>query len=276
LPVTALALLASLLWGGADFVAGTASKRLNPLAVTGAAHLVGFGGLAVWALLDGGLAGWRDWLAVSLAGGVLGYLGLGAFYAALARGRMGVVAPVAASGAVLPVLYDLVRGEIPPPLQLAGLALAVAGCILASGPELRGGTAPAVMALTLFSAVSYGVLMVIIARGSEHYPAQTLAGFRLASVVLAVGLALATASLGGLTRADLRLIGFVGVADTGANVGYALASRLGQVGIAAVLASLYPVVVALLARVVHDERLRGVQLVGVAGALGGVALIAAG
>ena len=34
--MTALALLASLLWGGADFVAGTATKRLHPLAVTGA------------------------------------------------------------------------------------------------------------------------------------------------------------------------------------------------------------------------------------------------
>ncbi len=54
--MTALALLASLLWGGADFVAGTATKRLHPLAVTGAVHAVGFVGLLGWALASGGLA----------------------------------------------------------------------------------------------------------------------------------------------------------------------------------------------------------------------------
>ncbi len=274
--MTALALLASLLWGVADFVAGTASRRLHPLAVTGAAHTFGFVGLLSWALLDGGLGGWRDWLPLALVGGVFAYLGLAAFYAALARGRMGVVAPVTASGSALPVLYDLVRGEVPPPLQLAGLTLAVAGCILASGPELRGGTAPVVMALTLFSAVSYGLLMVVIARGSEHHPAQTLAGLRLSSVILVVALALVAGSAGGLRRGDVRLVAFVGLADTGANVGYALASRLGQIAVAAVLASLFPVVTALLARFVHDERLRGVQLAGVVGALVGVVLIAAG
>jgi len=43
-----------------------------------------------------------------------------------------------------------------------------------------------------------------------------------------------------------------------------------------VLGSLYPVVTVLLAGVVHGERLRSVQTVGVVGALAGVVLIAAG
>ena len=61
-----------------------------------------------------------------------------------------------------------------------------------------------------------------------------------------------------------------------ANGAYAVASGLGGalVSVTAVLASLYPVVTVLLARRVHGERLRPVQLAGVAGALGGVALLA--
>ncbi|MBI4942066.1 MAG: DMT family transporter [Actinobacteria bacterium] len=275
--MTALALLASLLWGGADFVAGTATKRLHPLAVTGAVHAVGFVGLLGWALAAGGLAGWREWLPLALAAGVLGYVGLAAFYLALARGPMGVVAPIAAGGSALPVAVDLARGVVPPPLQLAGLALAVVGAILASGPDLRSGRiTAAVLAMTLFSAVSYGVLMLVVAHGSEQYPAQTLMGLRLSSVVLAGGLALAVRGLGGLRRSDAGTIAFVGIGDTGANVAYALASTRGQVGVAVVLSSLFPVVTAVLARIVHDERLRAVQVVGVAGAVAGVVLIAVG
>jgi drug/metabolite transporter (DMT)-like permease len=43
-----------------------------------------------------------------------------------------------------------------------------------------------------------------------------------------------------------------------------------------VLASLYPVVTVLLARQLHAERLRAVQVAGVVATLGGVALLAAG
>jgi drug/metabolite transporter (DMT)-like permease len=64
--------------------------------------------------------------------------------------------------------------------------------------------------------------------------------------------------------------------DVAANGTYAVASRSSLVSVASVLASLYPVVTALLAYRVHGERLRGVQVVGVAASLAGVALLAGG
>ncbi len=60
---------------------------------------------------------------------------------------------------------------------------------------------------------------------------------------------------------------------TGANGSYALAASRGNLAVAAVLASLYPVVTALLARGILAERLRPVQSMGVVAALGGVLLL---
>ena len=54
----------------------------------------------------------------------------------------------------------------------------------------------------------------------------------------------------------------------------AYASRHGLLSLVAVLSSLYPAMTAVLARTVHSERLRPVQLAGVLGALAGVALLA--
>jgi drug/metabolite transporter (DMT)-like permease len=193
---------------------------------------------------------------------------------------MGVVAPIGATGAAVPVLYDLARGVVPPPLQLLGVVVALLGCVLASGVELRGGDGagggPLPIALAGFSAVSYGILLLVIARGSEQYPAQTLTGMRLTSLLLTVALVVGTRSAGGVRAADLPVLACVGVADTLANVSFALASRSGEVGITAVLASLFPVVTALLARLVHGERLAGLQVVGVGAAITGIVLIAAG
>ncbi len=276
-----LALLASLVWGASDFVAGTLSRRLHPVAVTGAAHTVGFVGVLVWALLDGGFADPGAWLLPSLAAGVFGFLGLAALYAALARGRMGVVAPIGATGAVVPVLYDLVRGQVPPALQVVGLVAAIAGCVLASGPELRAPagaqrTSAGVIGLAVFAAVGLGVVLLVLASTGEEHPAQVLTGMRATSVVLAVGIALAARSVGGLRRPDAAGVGADRVGDTHANPHVAIAASGGSVAVTSVLASLFPVVTVLLARVFHDERLGRVQLVGVGTALAGVALIAGG
>ena len=59
-----------------------------------------------------------------------------------------------------------------------------------------------------------------------------------------------------------------------ANILFGLASSRGQVSIASVLGSLYPVVTILLARVVLKERLRAIQRVGAVLSLVGAAVIA--
>ena len=62
----------------------------------------------------------------------IGVVGIGAFYRALAIGTMGVVGPITATAAIVPVAYALARGERPSTMQGVGVGLAVVGVIAAS------------------------------------------------------------------------------------------------------------------------------------------------
>jgi drug/metabolite transporter (DMT)-like permease len=77
-------------------------------------------------------------------------------------------------------------------------------------------------------------------------------------------------------RPNLATLVGAGVLDNVANLLFVLAAARGLLSLVSVLGSLYPVVTVVLARVVLDERLARWQLVGVAGALCGVALISLG
>lgn len=279
----ALALLSSLLWGTADFLGGTATRRLPAVVVVLASQGVALVCLVpLVLLLPGGSTGV---IVPGVAAGVVGPLALLAFYRALAVGTMGVVAPVAATGVVVPVAAGLVGGEQPGTAQLAGIAVAVAGVVLACGPELRGqgrGGAQA-PALALVAALGFGAVFVLLAEAAERGGAgvgevvATLLVMRATSVVtLGAVLLVRRSDRARAGHADLPALATIGVFDVGANGTYAVATQTGLVSVSAVLASLYPVVTGLLAWRLHGERLARAQWAGVGLAMTGVVLLAAG
>lgn len=277
-----LALLSSLLWGGADFLGGTMSRRYRPVVVVGLSQSAGFVAVALVAAAAGAYGDGLGYLPWAVLAGLSGVVGLVSFYAALAAGTMGVVSPIAALGVAVPVLVGLLRGERPATLQLVGIGLAVAGVVLASGPELSGRAGSRPLLLAVAAALGFGVALLSIAQGSDSSTLMTLVAMRATSLTL-LGAALAVALARGLRggelapgRADLGLVALLGVGDVAANLTFGLASTRGLVSVVAVLGSLYPVVTVLMARVLHGERLGTAATVGVAGALGGVALIAVG
>ncbi|HEX6919643.1 MAG TPA: EamA family transporter [Actinomycetes bacterium] len=273
-----LALLSSVLWGGSDFLGGTVSRRLAAPVVVGASQLVGL--LAVTAVTAGlgELGGPSGYLPWAVGAGLAGLVGLVAFYSALAIGTMGVVSPIAALGVVVPVLVGLLRGERPGTVQVFGIVLAVVGVVLASGPELSGRAGARPLLLAVLAAFAFGLALLFIAEGGRTSTLMTLVAMRATSVavmVVALGAVARRTSLG-LRAGDVPVITVMGVGDVGANLAFGVASTKGLVSVVAVLGSLYPVVTVLLARVVLAERLARVQNVGVAVALAGVVLIAAG
>jgi drug/metabolite transporter (DMT)-like permease len=284
----AVALLSAVLWGTADFLGGTVARRLPVASVLGVSQLVALLGLVPLAAVLGAFDEPRAYVLPAVGAGLTGMVALAAFYRALATGTMGVVAPIAALGVVVPIGIGLLDGERPSAVQLIGMAVAVLGVVLASGPELsgrgRGGGVP--LLLAGIAAVGFGTVLVLVAEasggedGSTGAVVMTLLTMRLASVLFLTAVLLAVLRRRGpelgVRRADLPVILAIGVFDVGANGAFALASQSDLVSVTAVLASLYPVVTVLLARRIHAERLVGVQVGGITLALTGVVLLAAG
>jgi drug/metabolite transporter (DMT)-like permease len=272
----ALAVFASLLWGSADFVGGSLSRRLRTVQVLAVSQALATVVLVGFVAVSGTARGPGSWLGWSLAAGVTWAAGMGALYSALARGTMGVVAPIASCGMALPVVLALAGGERPAPLQLGGVVVAVLGVVGSAGPDLRHGRTPQRRAvlLALTAAVLFGVEIFCVARGSASSVAMTLVGMRLTAVACVGGALLARPRERGRVRpADLVTLLVLGCLDLAATAAYALAASAGMVSLVAVLASLYPAVTVLLARRLHAERLTGVQRGGVAAVLAGAALI---
>ncbi len=271
-----LALLSSLLWGGADFLGGLLSRRRAAYAVVGASQAAGLVVATMAAVVTGGFSSPLGWLVPSMLAAVSGALGLVCFYAALASGTMGVVSPIAALGAVVPVAGGLLAGEQPSALASTGIALALIGAVAASGPELRGNAGVRPVLLAVVAGLGFGLTMLFIARGSETDAVMTMWGMRLTSVSGFAVAAVITRNLGGLRPTDAWPLVVVGVGDVAANLLFGFASQLGYVSVTSVLASLYPVATVLLARAVLHERLLRIQYVGVGAALAGVALVSLG
>lgn len=282
-----LALATSLLWGLADFGGGLLTRRIPALTVVVASQCVAVVVLGATVVVTGAWSEWGPQLWFAVAAGAVGPVALLAFYKALALGPMGVVSPLGSVGVAVPVGVGIVLGERPGLLQYGGIAVAVVGIVLAGGPQFRGAPVQRqAIALTLLAAFGFGAVMALIAEASTTVTGLCLALFVQRVTNVAAGGAALYVSVrrgaawlpdeGGLSliRASLPALAFVGLADVAANGTYALAAQAGPVTVAAVLASLYPVVTALAARGVLKERLRAVQATGAGLALVGTVLLA--
>ncbi|HEX3707472.1 MAG TPA: EamA family transporter [Mycobacteriales bacterium] len=273
-----LALLSSGLWGTSDFCGGTLTRRLPALTVTAASELVGLSGVVVVAIATGSFGAPTGYIGWGLVGAIAGSIGIVAFYQALATGTMGVVAPIASLGVSIPLLVGLLQGDRPSVAQDAGIAIAIIGVVLAGGPEVqRGGGDRAALRpllLAVVAAVGFGVVFVALDHGARSSTVMTLLVMRSAAVILMVAVAAGTSTSLRVGRVDVPMLVIVGLFDVGANATFAYATRHGLLSVVSVLSSLYPAVTVVLARAVHAERLARLQLFGVIGAMGGVALIA--
>jgi drug/metabolite transporter (DMT)-like permease len=265
----------------ADFAGGFFSRRL-PAAVVLLCQQAA-GGLICAALIvataEALPAGRTVWL--SLLAGAAGAIALGAFYRALALGTMSIVAPISASGVVVPVVVGVASGDRPTALQAAAIPVIFAGVMLASREVHEesapaGGAARTSIVLALFAALAFGVYFSITDAVAEDSVLWLLALGRVAAVALLVGFLVARPPRVRPEGTDLLPLAAIGALDLLATGLYAWATTEGLLSIVAVVGALYPITTVLLARAILGERLRRQQQAGVALAFVGVAAVAAG
>jgi drug/metabolite transporter (DMT)-like permease len=273
----------ALSWGVADFLGGLQSRRLAALAVAFWSQLVG-GTLLLLVLLLLGPPVTTGW-AWAMAAGISGGLAVLLFYRALAIGTMAIVAPITAAGALVPVLVGLAQGERFGLITTLGIVAALLGVALASiqfeqaGEAATRATSRLSLVLALGAALGFGLFFTLIDRAAATPGSSPLwlgVWGRVASVPLLGALLLSTTRSFGWPGRALPLVGLAGVLDTAANVLFTLGARAGALGVVAVLSSLYPVITVLLSWTLLSERLTRLQYAGVALALSGVVLLAAG
>ena len=272
-----LALASSVAWGTSDFFAGLKARTIAPpavVAVTQGAALVAL--TAILVIRNTGLSPvfTGDAPLWSIAAGLSGSAGLILFYTALASGTMGVVAPISSLGALVPVLLGMLTGEKPSTAAWVGMAIAVTGAALASGPELSGELPARPVVLAALAAVCFGMALFCIDRGARFAVLETLWTMRLTSVALFLVAGLLARSAGGTRMHDLPVLAVIGLGDVTANALFAVSSSRGLVSVASVLGSLYPVATVFWARLILGERLRRIQAIGVGLTLVGVVAIA--
>jgi drug/metabolite transporter (DMT)-like permease len=237
--------------------------------------------VAVVVLVGGHSAPSLGDLAPAAVGGIAGVIALAAFYRGLAIGTMSIVAPIAATGAAVPVLVGLATGDRPGARVMAGIVIAVVGVVLAAREDAPEGTRAAAVArqsvlLALVAALGFGTFFVGLDASADADVWWALLAARVASFsMLCIAVAFVRPELP-RSPATLGFIAAIGAGDLAANACFAAATNEGLLSVVSVLASLYPVVTVLLARAVLGERVRPEQGVGIAAALAGVALIASG
>jgi drug/metabolite transporter (DMT)-like permease len=272
-----LALSASLMWGFADYLGGLQTRTRQVFSVVLISQVAGF--VVIVGVVAGRGVAWPGVEAMfpAAVAGVIGAFCIVTFYLALSYGPISIVAPVLASSASIPVVYGLIRGERPSALQLAGLAVTLAGVILVSWTDGDGHErGRRGIAFGVLAAVLLGVLLVIFSRASAEDPYWAPFVLRLFSMSTIVAVVLLRRVTVRVDRRGLLVIATIGMLDVLANLVYSVSTTLQLLSITAVLSSLFPVVTVALARLHLGERVTRVQQSGSVLTMAGVLLVAAG
>jgi drug/metabolite transporter (DMT)-like permease len=254
--------------------------------VAGLSNVIGFGlllALAPW--VTGSIPPGAE-LAWGAAAGAIGGVGATLLYRSLAMGPMNVAAPtVGVVTAAVPAAIGLLQGERPSGVELAGVGLAVVAVAIVGGSgepgasSRPGGGRPidAVLVVAGLAGVGLGLANVAFAQTSPDAGLWPVVVAKLVAATLLWSFVLATrANDVPASRRNVVFAAWTGVVDAGATMSVALALQRGSLVLVSVLASLFPAVTVLLARVVLEERIGRVRALGLVLAGAAVVMMVAG
>jgi drug/metabolite transporter (DMT)-like permease len=269
---------AALAFAVTTLCASRSSKLLGPRSVLAWVMIVGLLVAGPVAALNG-LPGGLDrrslgWLLIAGCGNVGGLL---VTYAALQTGKVGVIAPIISTeGAIAAAISVAVGGEHLSATSYVLLGVLAVGLVLAAITRTDG-SGPTSIRPTLLSIVgacSFGVSLYAIGRAGAVLPVfWAVLPARLVGVV-AVAVPLAATSKLKLSRRAWPFVVAGGIAEVVGLVLYELGARH-SLAISAVLSSQFGGIAAVIAYFMFHERLRRVQIGGIALIVVGVAALSA-
>ncbi|QKJ25806.1 EamA family transporter [Aquiluna borgnonia] len=278
-------LLSAFSYGYADFVGALAAKRVRAISVT----TISFSfGLLIALVLSIPIGANYSPAAIStgIYAGVASGIAISCLYAALALGPISIVSPLTAViSAVIPVLFDLATGTQLGPYSILAIVLVLIAVVLVAfvpGPDVRLPSLRA-MVFSVGSGLGFAGIFVFLDSAPSDSGLSTLVVMRV------VGIALMLLGLSYLfftskpahflepqlfSKSLVWLVLLAGSGDVLGNVAFLVATRAGDLAVAAVLTSLYPVGTILLARIVLKERIAKSQTVGIFLAMAACGLLA--
>jgi drug/metabolite transporter (DMT)-like permease len=157
-------------------------------------------------------------------------------------------------------------------LQLLGFGLALVSIWMLPRPE-KFGSRPAGLGMALLAGVGFGGFFTPLDQVGANAVFWPLAAGRLTACVLMVAFRFSTRRSLTPQAPPLALLAILGLLDVGGNLFFLLAVQTGRLGVAAVLASLYPAVTTILAWLITKEHMARLQVLGAAVAVLAIALI---
>jgi drug/metabolite transporter (DMT)-like permease len=270
-------LAAAASFGTGDFCGGFATKRSSVYSVIVISQIFGLALLTGLAVVLGEQIPSGNNLVFGGLAGFFGTLGLMALYIGLARGRMGVVAPVSAIvGTVLPIIIGIFLEGAPSGGQFLGLVLGVCAIWYLAGGGSAASFRPRELGLPILAGVGFGFFFVFIDQVSETAIFWPLVTARVVTITMISVFVMARRKRAAASW-NFQLLFIVllaGVFDAAGNILFALASSLGRLDISTTLTSLYPAGTVFLAWFILRERLAPRQWFGVVIALVALVLIA--
>jgi drug/metabolite transporter (DMT)-like permease len=264
----------ALTWGAGDFSGGLATRHTSVFPVTLVSQFFGITALGIIVLLMREPMPTPGQMGFGAAAGIAGMGGILALYSGLARGRMGIVAPVSAVvTALLPVAFAFVVEGFPGGMKMVGFAVALAAVWYLSYDGRGLSVTTDELRLALYAGSGFGMFFIFIERASTISILWPLIAARMASLAVLFAIMVLRGPYRWPRPAQVPMIALAGLLDTAGNALFALAAQFGRLDLAAVVGSLYPATTVFLARAVLDERLVPRQWFGVGTALAAMVLI---
>jgi len=211
----------------------------------------------------------------AMLAGASGGTALAFFYRALARGNMGLAAPVSTViGAAIPAVFAIWVEGFPGPLTVAGFALALVGIWLISRPEESG--RPQGLVLAVISGLGFAGFYICMKEAGNGTAWWLAACSRGASLVATAVITFAGRKFRPFYPAGAIVGVLAGCLDVSGTVLFVRGVQTGRLDSTVVLTSLYPVITILLARAILKERFTPWKTAGLAAALAAVPMIARG